>query len=77
MGSLTTATDSDVANSNDWHVETATLQYANIEQRVPKVGRYAVKPAQRQQPFVDFDEVAFHIYCFEMSMFRNYLITMK
>ena len=75
MGGLTTSANSNVANSDDRYVETATLQYTDAEHRIPKIHSHAVEPAQWQQPLVDFDEIAFHALffrCFDISKFRGF-----
>ena len=80
MGCLATAPNGDVAYCNDRDVESTTLQHTDVEERVPEIGNDAIEPAQRQQPSVDFDEVAFHCWFLffrglDISVFRNFEVT--
>ena len=59
MRRLARAANGDVAYRYDRRLVGAAFQNPHFEEEVPEADTYAVKPAQRQQPFVGLDEIAF------------------
>ena len=60
MGRLAGASHRDVADGDDGDVVALALQDTELEHLVPESHPEAVEPAEGCEPFVDFDEVAFH-----------------
>ena len=58
MGCLSGAADGDVTDGDDRCAVRTAFQDAHLEEQVPKTDAQAVKPTQRQQLFVNADEVA-------------------
>jgi hypothetical protein len=58
---LAASANGDVSHGDDGNLEGTALQHPDVEQGVTQLDAQAVNPAQRQQPFVDFNEIAFQI----------------
>ena len=71
MRSLAGAAHSDVAHRDDRHVKTLALQYADLKQHIAELHSQAVKPAEREQPFVYLDKVAFCPHLVEPVLLYN------
>ena len=57
---FTRAAHCEIAHRDDGYAECVALQHSDIEEEVAKTHYRSVYPAEGQQPFVGFDEVAFH-----------------
>ena len=61
VGRLAGAANGDVADGDDGRLERAALPQPRVKEEIADVDAQAVEPAQGRQPFVDLDEVAFHL----------------
>ena len=55
---LARATYGDIAHGDDRYVKSLLAKHAKLKQLVAKTHSQTIDPAQRQQPLIDFDEVA-------------------
>ena len=60
MWGLSRSTHGNVAHGDDRKTIGVLLEYAHFKESIAKAHSQPIEPAQRQQPFVDFDEVPFH-----------------
>lgn len=68
---LASAPHRDVSYCNDWSLECATLPQFHIEEEIAEADTDTVEPAQRRQPFIDFNEVAFQDCLFDFQLIRE------
>ena len=61
MRRLSCAAHCDVAHRDNWQGEGTALQDTHLEEGIPEAYYQSVEPAQRCQPLIDLDKIAFHL----------------